>query len=139
VTSFTPAIALSGALGQHAAPDDTKRPATPAIAASAPGAPEAACGTSPLPDCPLQGWMKANAATALEAGDSVRLERALRRLATLAPTEYEDWVRLSLDAAEAAKRSDFSAVRRACRECHSNHRGHYRRVHRSDALQERVR
>ncbi|HEX6277163.1 MAG TPA: hypothetical protein VFZ53_29180 [Polyangiaceae bacterium] len=112
---------------------------TPALAAHAgPAAPSAAvatpCGASPLPDCPLQGWMKSNLTPALEARDAVRLERSLRRLAELGPAEYDDWRRLSLDAADAAHDGDLAVVRGACKECHSRHRGSYRRAHRNAPL-----
>jgi hypothetical protein len=78
--------------------------------------------------------MKANVAAALDAKDAVRLERALRRLAKLAPAGYEDWTSTALEAADRAKEKDFSAVRRACKSCHAAHRADYRHEHRAEPL-----
>jgi len=78
--------------------------------------------------------MKANAAAALDAKDTVRLERALRRLVKLAPAGYDDWERTALEAADAAKKGDFAAVRAACKSCHNAHRADYRHDHRADPL-----
>ena len=137
-------IALSGKLG-HSSPLTRAKPALAARTAAThpvaahPAAPEeappaATCGESPDPDCPLQGWMKANAAAALDAKDFVRLERALRRLVKLAPAGYEGWERTALEGADAAKQGDFAAVRVACKACHNAHRADYRRDHRADPL-----
>jgi hypothetical protein len=123
-----PAVAVLGDKAPAAA--EPAGSSAPSSAAASP----TPCGAAPLPECPLQGWMKANLTAALEARDAVRLERALRRLAELGPAEYEDWKRLSLDAADAAHAGDFASVRGACKVCHTRHRGSYRRAHRSDPL-----
>jgi cytochrome c peroxidase len=92
------------------------------------------CGASPLADCPLQGWMKANARDALRAGDFARLTRSFTRMASLGRPEYPEWSVFANAGAEAAGSADLEAVRKACGDCHRAYRPAYRRDHRTMAL-----
>lgn len=85
-----------------------------------------ACGQFGLPDCPLQGWMKANMTPAMSANDAPRLQRAFARVADLGPAGYATWRPIALQGEDAASRGDVEAARRACKECHDEHRPRYR-------------
>jgi len=101
----------------------------------APARKPATCGAAPLPDCPLQGWMKANAGEAFaRSGDHGRLESSFLRMVAFAQPEYPSWVRIATAGARAAKEGDVEAVRAACKECHQTYRVAYRRDHRERAL-----
>ncbi len=84
------------------------------------------CGDSGQPPCPLQGWMKANMTPAMNAADVDRLKRAFLRTVDLGPPQYATWRTIALAGADAASRSDLEGARRACKQCHDEHRAHYR-------------
>ena len=84
------------------------------------------CGDKGLPDCPLQSWMKANLQSQLNAGDTVRLARALDQLATRAPAGFADWSASASKAAEAARKKDIAAVKAECKACHDRDRTRFR-------------
>jgi len=85
-----------------------------------------ACGTAPLPDCPLQAWMKSMATPAITVGDLGKLERVFTRIAELAPAGYPDWPRIAKEGQRAAKEGSLEACRVACRDCHDTLRARYR-------------
>ncbi len=90
-----------------------------------------ACGLKPLPDCPLQGWMKHNMTPAMNAHDWQGLSNALEHAATLAPPDYAaagyvNWVSIAKDGANAARAADLEAVKAACRGCHDQYKKKYR-------------
>jgi hypothetical protein len=93
-----------------------------------------ACGKSPLPDCPLQAWMKANANPAVMAKDGAALGIVFDRIATLAPPAYPNWASISKDGAAAARSGDTTAAKAACRGCHDQYRAKYRSDLRSRPL-----
>jgi len=111
---------------------------TQAIAsASAAAAPEVAavtgdagiaCGKRPLPDCPLQAWMKENANPPVMANDTAKLAIALERMVALAPpaAAYPNWVSIAKDGASAARAGDMSAAKASCRGCHDQYKSPYR-------------
>jgi hypothetical protein len=78
--------------------------------------------------------MKANALVAVNARRFDRLEEVLRRIATLAPSEYPEWGAIARTGAEAAAHGKLEAVRAACKSCHDTYRSAYRRDHRLDRL-----
>lgn len=90
-----------------------------------------ACGTKPLPDCPLQAWMKKNMTPPMEAKDWLGMADALERAATVAPpnyatTGYVNWVSIAHDGANAARAADMNAIKAACRGCHDQYKNKYR-------------
>jgi len=96
-----------------------------------PGDAGGACGLKPLPDCPLQGWMKQNMTPAMNAHDWQGLSNALEHAATLAPPDYAaagyvNWVSIARDGANAARAADLEAVKAACRGCHEQYKKKYR-------------
>ena len=85
------------------------------------------CGDGKLqPDCPLQGWMKKNAASMLGFGDISAIADVFDRTAALAPDQrdlegkltYPNWRSISEDGAAAARAGDIPAAKAACRGCH---------------------
>jgi hypothetical protein len=92
-----------------------------------------ACGTKPLPDCPLQAWMKANTATAMASKDFPAIATALDKIVTFAPAGYTNWASISKDGAAAARASNLDAVKAACRGCHDQ----YRTKFKADAVRSR--
>lgn len=94
------------------------------------------CGIKGLPDCPLQGWMKANMNPPMKANDWQGLADALERAATLAPPDYQkagygNWVSICKDGASAARAAELNAVKAACRGCHDQYKTKYRQEMRS--------
>jgi hypothetical protein len=87
-----------------------------------------ACGKKPLPDCPLQAWMKLHMTPASNAQDFDALGAQLRMIAANAPTEpgYSNWASIAGDGARAAKVADIDGVRASCRGCHAQYKPKYR-------------
>jgi hypothetical protein len=103
----------------------TTKPALMASASDAEAAPT--CGKKPLPDCPLQGWMKANMSAAMSAKDFAALESALTKTAARSPgSAYPNWVSISKDGAEAARIQNMDAVKASCRGCHDQYKAKYK-------------
>jgi hypothetical protein len=92
-------------------------------AANASGAGE--CGTKPLPDCPLQAWMKANMNPPSLSGDTAALATALEKAASFAPPGYTNWASICNDGAKAAKGGDLAAAKASCRSCHDQYKKKY--------------
>jgi hypothetical protein len=98
----------------------------PAISGSA-AATAPACGTKPLPDCPLQAWMKANTNPAIASQDFPGLATALDKAATFAPAGYTNWASIAKDGAKAARASDMTATKASCRTCHDQYKEKYKK------------
>jgi hypothetical protein len=92
------------------------------------------CGASGLPDCPLQGWMKANALRAMSAGDLPRLETAFDRIASFEVSGYPEWKSIAASGKRAAVEGDLEGARRACKQCHDAYRAKYREARRAQPL-----
>jgi hypothetical protein len=86
----------------------------------------ATCGKKPLPDCPLQGWMKANTSAAMSAQNFDALEKAFNQIVNYAPPGYANWASISKDGAKAAHDQSVDAVKAACRGCHNQYQKKYR-------------
>jgi hypothetical protein len=102
---------------------------SPSAASSGPNplaAANAACGTKPLPDCPLQAWMKSNTNPAIASSDFPALATALDKTATFAPPGYTNWVSIAKDGAKAARASDMTATKASCRTCHDQYKTKYK-------------
>lgn len=109
--------------------ESTQEPAPPASARG--GDAGAACGRKGLPDCPLQGWMKANMNPPMKSSDWQGIAEALEHAAKLAPPDYAksgytNWVSISEDGANAARAAELNAVKAACRGCHDQYKNKYR-------------
>jgi len=85
-----------------------------------------ACGKKPLPDCPLQGWMKKNMTPPMEAKDYQGIADSLTKAASFAPAGYTNWASIAKDGANAARAADLNAVKAACRGCHDQYKNKYR-------------
>ncbi len=114
------------------APTDASAPkASAAASGSAAPAPSGSakvftCGKKPLPDCPLQGWMKANVNPAMAASDTPKLGEALEKIAKLGPPGYPNWVSISMDGAKAARSGNLDGAKASCRTCHDQYKAKYR-------------
>ncbi|MBX3216865.1 MAG: hypothetical protein KF850_32825, partial [Labilithrix sp.] len=88
----------------------------------------AGCGTKPLPDCPLQAWMKAHANPPVMTNDLPGLATVLDKTAAFAPpgAGYESWASISKDGAAAARSGDLAAAKAACRSCHDQYKQKYK-------------
>jgi len=85
------------------------------------------CGTKPLPDCPLQGWMKTNANPPVMAGDTAALAPVLEKIVAFAPgAGYPNWASIAKDGAAAAKSGDLTAAKASCRTCHDQYKQKYK-------------
>jgi cytochrome c2 len=104
--------------------------ATASASAGAPTTPatpqEATCGKKGLPDCPMQAWMRGNAAVAASADDGAMVAGVFDRIARLAPPGYGAWAQISNDGAAAARSGDMKAARTACATCHGQYRNKYK-------------
>ena len=89
--------------------------------------PVGTCGAKGQPDCPLQGWMKANLQSQVRAKDFARLESALAELAAKNIEPFGNWGALAQRGADAAAKQDMSGIRKACKACHDEHRDNFRR------------
>lgn len=85
------------------------------------------CGTKPLPDCPLQAWMKANMNALITENDLPALAIALDKVVAFAPPGYTNWVSISTDGAKAARAGETSATKASCRGCHDQYKDKYKR------------
>ncbi len=122
----------TGAKAAKKAPAAASASAAPASVASAgatsaPAAPaEATCGKKGLPDCPMQAWMRGNAAVAASSDDGAMVAGVFERIARLAPPGYGAWAQISNDGAAAARSGDMKAARTACATCHTQYRNKYK-------------
>ncbi|WP_394822883.1 hypothetical protein [Pendulispora albinea] len=81
----------------------------------------------PAADFPLQAWMKANTAPAMERADLTALASALDRVAAFAPPrDYPNWASIARDGANAARTGQLEPVKAACRSCHGQYRMKYK-------------
>jgi len=116
-----PAASGSGAAAASAAPAKSAAPAGEDLKAL-----NAACGTKPQPDCPLQAWMKQNTNPPIAANDLPALATALDKVVTLAPPGYPNWVSIAKDGAKAARGGDMTAAKASCRTCHDQYKKQYK-------------
>lgn len=125
------AATSAAATATAATKTDTPPPssATPAASGSAEAA--AACGKKPLPDCPLQAWMKKNMNPPMAAQDLPALATALEQSAKLGPPGYGNWASIANDGAKAAKAGDLAAAKASCRTCHDQYKQKYKDQHRT--------
>jgi cytochrome c553 len=114
-------------VAKHAAPPP-KMPVAPKPPESgaAEAAAEAACGKKPLPDCPMQAWMKANAASASAGDDASTLASVLDRIAKMAPPDYGSWASIASEGAALARSGDIKGARTSCSNCHTQYRAKYK-------------
>ncbi len=96
------------------------------------GTPE--CGAKPLPDCPLQAWMKANTSAQLISNDFAALASALDKTTSFAPAGYTNWASISKDGAAAARTNDMGATKASCRSCHEQYKDKYKKELRARKL-----
>ena len=98
-------------------------------------APAPSCGQMGLLDCPLQGWMRTNAAGAMRDHDAARLERVFGTIAEFGPPEFGSWRTMAGAGRRAAVAGDLETCRKVCKDCHDTYRGDYRRTRRAENLQ----
>jgi hypothetical protein len=98
------------------------------------GPPNATCGKKPLPDCPLQKWMKENMKPAYDQKDLPRLATALDQVAAHEPSGFAGWSTTAKRGADAARKGDFAEVKGACKSCHDDLRSRFKKELRDKPL-----
>jgi hypothetical protein len=121
----TPAPRATGAVTDAAGIADAAASAAPDAAPDLTG--EGVCGKKPLPDCPMQAWMKANTSAAVAKNDLPTLAAALDKMAGFAPSGYGNWASISKDGAKAARGGDMAATKASCRTCHEQYKERYKK------------
>ncbi len=124
-TSAESATADSAATPKSSPPAVGPGDADAAAAASGDAAP-VECGTKPLPDCPLQAWMKAHANPPVMQNDLPALAAALDEIVRFAPPGYTNWESIAKDGAAAARSGDMAAAKASCRSCHDQYKQRYK-------------
>jgi hypothetical protein len=120
------ADAAAAAASASAGTTKTTASATAGTVTPAASAAPFECGKKPLPDCPLQGWMKANTNPPVAAQDFPALAAALDKAVTFAPAGYTNWASIAKDGAKAARAQDMTAAKAACRTCHDQYKEKYK-------------
>jgi hypothetical protein len=87
---------------------------------------QGACGDRELPDCPTQGYMKANLQLPLISNDFPRLAKSLEHVAAAAPDGYAEWAAIARRGADAARKHDLASVKASCGACHEQHRSRFK-------------
>jgi hypothetical protein len=98
------------------------------------GPANATCGKKPLPDCPLQKWMKENMKPALADEDKERLGKAFETLAAHAPAGFSGWDTIAKKGADAAHQGDIGTAKAQCKACHDDLRPRYKKELRDKPL-----
>lgn len=120
------AVAIADAVDASVAPAASASASSSAQASNTDGGPAGAtCGKKPLPDCPLQGWMKNNTGGAMQKKDFAALATALGTTASFAPAGYPNWVSISNDGAKAARAQSMDGVKASCSGCHNQYKQRY--------------
>jgi hypothetical protein len=123
-TETPPASATAAAHADAPKKTDAGGPSATATAAASGAIPE--CGIKPLPDCPLQAWMKSNANPPVMTSNLPGLATALEKIVALAPPGYPNWASIAKDGAAAAKSGDLTAAKASCRSCHDQYKLKYK-------------
>ena len=98
------------------------------------GPANATCGKKPLPDCPLQKWMKENMKPALADEDKDKLAKAFETLAAHPPAGFTGWDTIAKTGAEAANKNDFATAKAQCKSCHDDLRSRFKKELRDKPL-----
>jgi hypothetical protein len=115
------ADAVKGAQAPRPASAVTSTQGSPA---SAPHAYE--CGDKGQKPCPLQGWMKANMASASSSGDAAELGKQFDYVAAHAPPGFTNWASIAKSGAAKSKASDLDGAKAACKSCHDQYKTRYK-------------
>jgi hypothetical protein len=83
------------------------------------------CGRRPLPDCPLQAWMKKHSASAMQAQDFTALAEAFEAMPAFAPDGFDLWVSIAAAGQQAAEAKDLDGTKHACKTCHVAYQNRY--------------
>lgn len=106
----------------------------PACSKDDEGPPNATCGKKPLPDCPLQKWMKENMKPAFDQKDTARLAQTFDQVAAHAPAGFTGWDTIAKKGADAARQGDIQTVKDQCKACHDDLRSRFRKEIRDKPL-----
>jgi hypothetical protein len=96
--------------------------------------PGATCGKKPLPDCPLQKWMKDNMKPAFDQKDTAALAKALDHVASHPPTGFAGWDTIAKKGADAARAGNLDDVKASCKSCHDDLRSRFKKEIRDKPL-----
>lgn len=89
--------------------------------------PPSDCGVPGKPPCPLQHWMRVNAAAPLAKRELEGLARAFSAIEQQNPNPkgWGNWGRIARDGEKAAREGSLSAARQQCGRCHRAYRRAY--------------
>ena len=101
-------------------------------AGAAVGAPSV-CGRPGAPPCPLQRWMRDNAAVGYAKRDAAGLATVLERAAALnpEPERWRKWGTIALSGASRVRRGGANAALTTCVGCHDTYRAEYVKSYRT--------
>lgn len=133
----TPAATTTGRAPAAPPPPPTSRDPSPppAVTPSASKPPKSppsmGCGVK-NDQCPLQAWMRQYVATAVAAGDTTALAKALDRVGGMSPDpSFSAWSEYSKRGADAARAGNMDQARKSCQQCHDAYKTKFRASFRS--------
>ena len=94
----------------------------------------ATCGKKPLPDCPLQKWMKENMKPAMDQKDNAALAKAFDTVAAHPPSGFTGWDTIAKKGADAARAGNLDDVKASCKSCHDDLRPRFKKEIRDKPL-----
>lgn len=84
------------------------------------------CGKKGQKPCPMQGWMKTVMQTAMNSGDAAKITKALEYIAAKPPPGMPNWVKITKDGIEKAKKGDIDGAKESCKVCHDAYKSEYK-------------
>lgn len=118
------ALAVAGLFGASTAS------ATSGMSAPAPVASGSAAGGKTYP---MQAWMKANMAPAMQSGDFGKIKEKLKFIADHPVKGMSDWAKISNEGIAKAEKKDLDGVKASCKACHDKYQKEYKDKHREEA------
>lgn len=103
---------------------------TPASVAEDDAKKDFGCGKKGQKQCPMQGWMKTVMQTAVNSGDAAKITKALEYIAAKPPPGMPNWVKITNDGIEKAKKGDIDGAKTSCKACHDAYKAEYKAKHR---------
>lgn len=107
------ALGLALAIGLFLAPASAQNPTT--------------CGAPGKPPCPLQHWMRVNAAAPLAMGELETLAKSFEAIEAKNPNPkgWANWSKMAREGATAAREGKAAAAKLQCSRCHHAYRRAY--------------
>jgi len=76
----------------------------------------------------LGKWMQPNVGVPMSSGDLETVQKSLQLVADKPPPkkDYPNWVAMSEQGADAARKQDVDGVKKSCKDCHDTYREKYK-------------